>query len=205
MNNKYLIIFLILFLILFLINFFNKQFSCFNNIKHNFNKKSFLEEINNYNNVIICGNSPKFNSSFNKIENPNESFIIRFNSVLEHLPENSKTDVLFISKDIYDNYDKNKINKWTNKTKVYLVDDLLLSDFIFTKYPMNLTSGLSVLIFLVNYIDPKKIKVVGFDMVNNHNESANWYGKNVVWDGHNINTEKDLLNEIILKNNITKY
>ena len=175
-------------------------------LKQNFDKKLFLDTINKYNRVIVCGNSPSFNDSFKKIKNPNDAFIIRFNSVLDHLPDNSKTDVLFISKDVYDNYDKTKLNKWNNKTKVYLVDDLLLGDQkLFMNYPMNLTSGLSVLIFLVNYIDPKKIKVVGFDMVKSHNESSNWYGNQVLWNGHDIDTEKRLLYEIITKNNIIKY
>lgn len=196
---KLLVIILVLLIIVIIYFYFNNQ------LKQKFDKDSLLKELNKYDNIIICGNSPKFTESFKKIKNTDDAFIIRFNSVLEHLPKDSKTDVLFISSDVYNNYDKSKIRKWNKKCKVYLVDDLLIDqESFFMNYPHNLTSGLSVLLFLINYINPNKIILTGFDMVDNYDQQANWYG-NTLWDGHNINVEKKLLNEIISKNNITKY
>jgi len=176
-----------------------------NKLKQTFNTGSFLKQLDNYEKVLLCGNSSKFNESFKNVQNPDDAFIIRFNSVLEHLPEDSKTDLLFISNDVYNTYDKSKIRKWNKKCKVCLIDDLLREhEDLFVNYPPNLTSGMSVLLFLINYINPDKIILVGFDMVNNYNESANWYG-NTLWTGHDINIENGLLNEILSKNNITKY
>jgi hypothetical protein len=42
-------------------------------------------------------------------------------------------------------------------------------------------------------------------MVNSYTEKANWFGDSNVWEGHNIDTEKQLLSELVTKNNIMVY
>jgi uncharacterized Rossmann fold enzyme len=172
-------------------------------LRDKFNKEHFLNEVNKKDKVIVCGNSPKFPESFKKIQNTDNAFIIRFNAVLDNLPEDSKVDTLFINdgKMLYD-YD---VRKWESKCTVYLRDDLYRNELaLFTNYPENITTGLIVLIFLVNNIDPKKIILVGFDMVNNYREKAKWYGGKF-YNLHNIDNEKQILNEIVERYNIIKY
>jgi hypothetical protein len=78
----------------------------------------FLNQVNKYDKVIICGNSPKFLDSFKKIKNTEGAFIIRFNAVLDYLPRDSKTNALFVNK--YRGKDGFKINKWQKNCKVSL-------------------------------------------------------------------------------------
>jgi hypothetical protein len=105
---------------------------------------------------------------------------------------------------VYKNYDKSKIQSWKKKTNVYLVDSLIKQNpHIFDKYnKINLTSGMIVLLFLIDNIDPSKITIAGFDLPSDYNTNANWYGDNKVWGGHDINLEKQLLIRLIKKNNI---
>ena len=178
--------------------------STFENL--NFNKTSFLQDIHNKKYVVLCGNSVKFQESFKKISQDilQNAYIIRFNTVLDHLPEDTKTDTLFISSDVKNNNNKN-IEKWSKKCKVVFIDTLKNNEQVFNNYPVTITSGLSVLIFLLKYIDPKKIILVGFDMVNAPTDKFNWFRETVIWSEHNITLEKQLLSELVSKNNIRVY
>jgi hypothetical protein len=173
-------------------------------LRDKFNKEHFLNEVNKKDKVIVCGNSPKFLESFKKIQNTDNAFIIRFNKVLGYLPEDAKTDTLIINKDI-SRYQYN-VRKWESKCTVYSIHELYSDESeLFMNYPENITSGLVVLIFLVNNIDPKKIIIAGFDLVN-YTEKAHWFEETITVDSiHDIDKDKQILNEIVERYNIIKY
>ena len=75
---KLLVIILVLLIIVIIYFYFNNQ------LKQKFDKDSLLKELNKYDNIIICGNSPKFTESFKKIKNTDDAFIIRFNRAVTY-------------------------------------------------------------------------------------------------------------------------
>ena len=184
-----------------------------------FLKKSTFENVNNSNefksllkwkrNIVICGNSPKFVESFKNVVITPDTLIIRFNSVLDHLPSDSKTDILFISSEVK----RDNLETWKRKCRVYDIEDIRKMGNI----PNNYTSGLVLITFLLDInkdtllagpnacVSPAQLTLVGFDLPDTYSDKANWFGENTVWNGHDISMEKQLLKNIVLKNNITRF
>ena len=198
---KLLIILLIIFIIFYQISRFNQVFKV-----DNFDENEFIESFKNKN-VIICGNSPKFPESFKKVKDKFK-FIIRFNTVLDHINENDQTDVLFVSSELL-NYPKTDFNKWKQKCKrckIYFIEELLKNnnklDEIRKDFPLNFTSGFTVICYILKY-NPN-ITLVGFDLPDDYTTQANWFRNNGTYDGHNVVKEKQLLLKLINENNNIK-
>ena len=65
--------------------------------------------------IIICGNSPKFDELYKKINVTNNSVIVRFNDAIKYYPHKSSTDVYVYGRAM--NLTENKIKKLENKYK----------------------------------------------------------------------------------------
>ena len=172
-----------------------------------FNETEFIESFKNKN-IIICGNSPKFPESFEKIKDLPNKFIIRFNTVLDHITENNQTDVLFVSQELL-NFPKTDFNKWEQKCKkckIYYIEELLQNNKklneINKNTKLNFTSGFVTICYILNYTS--NITLVGFDLPDNYTTQANWFRGNVMYDGHNVTEEKKLLINLINENNSIK-
>ena len=198
---KLLIILLIIFIIFYQISRFNQVFKV-----DNFDENEFIESFKNKN-VIICGNSPKFPESFKKVKDEFK-FIIRFNTVLDHINDNNQTDVLFVSKELLDNSIDDFI-KWKQKCKrckIYYIEELLKNnnklDEINKKINLNFTSGFVTLCYVLNH-NPN-ITLVGFDLPDDYTTQSNWFRNNAMYDGHNVTEEKQLLIDLINENKSIK-
>ena len=206
---KNLIILFIAFLI-FIIGaflFFKSKFEEINKVDK-FNETEFINTLKNKN-IIICGNSPKFPESFKKVKDIPNKFIIRFNTVLDHIDDNNQTDVLFISKELLENNSIGDFNKWKRKCKnckIYYIESLLKNNNklneIVKEFPLDFTSGFITVTYLLNHTP--NITLVGFDLPDDYNSPANWYRNNSIWTGHDINVEKQLLSNLLKKEGLIK-
>jgi hypothetical protein len=175
-----------------------------------FNKNQFLNSMK-HKNVIVCGNSTKFPEAFSKITTTN-TFIIRFNTVLDHIQTDSKTDVLFVSKELLQDYTIQSFNIWKDKCKqcnIFYIDMLRKDNTVLDQLEhgntVNYTSGFIVLCFLCSYIHLfKSVTLVGFDLPNDYNTPVNWYRNNALFKGHDIDVEKQLLSGLLKKYNVNK-
>ena len=174
----------------------------------NFNNAKFIKSFKDKN-IIICGNSPNFPESFSKTKSIPNQFIIRFNTVLNFIDLNDKTDVLFVSKELLEKNTIDEFSNWKQKCKrckVYFINETFynnkLLDNINKSYPLNFTSGFTTITYLLNYTN--KITLVGFDLPDNYNSKTNWFRDNPTYKGHDIYKEKELLNELIYKYKLNK-
>jgi hypothetical protein len=203
-NINYFIILLIFVILFYCVkNVFNKLFKV-----DKFYENEFINLLKNKN-IIICGNSPKFLESFKKVKDIPNKLIIRFNTVLDHINNNDQTDVLFVSQELLNKYPVNDFNKWKqkcNKCKIYYIEEILKNNKILNEInkntQLNFTSGFTTICYVLNH-NPN-ITLVGFDLPDNYNTQANWFRNNVMYDGHNVTKEKQLLINLINENNTIK-
>jgi hypothetical protein len=202
---------IILLLILFLLL---TNYSHFNNTKtvDVFDKNLFLISIKNKD-ILLCGNSPKFPESFSKVTITPNTFIIRFNSVLDNIVT-SKTDVLFVSLHLLRTFSVDQFTTWRNKCnqcKIFYIGDLIQNNEVLEEIfksqtkSIDFTSGFICLSYLCNYINyVNSISLVGFDLPDDYNTPVNWFRKDTMYTGHDIKSEKELLSGLIDKYNINK-
>ena len=206
---KNLIILFIAFLI-FIIGvflFFKSNFEEINKVDK-FDETEFINTLKNKN-IIICGNSPQFPNSFLKIKDIPNKFIIRFNTVLDHLSLDEKTDVLFVSHELLEKYNKDEFNNWKNKCKkckIYYIESLIPNNLVLNNInkndKINFTSGFVCITYIFNHTP--KLTIVGFNLPNDYKTPVNWYRENAMYEGHDINKEKILLEKLITENNLIK-
>lgn len=159
-------------------------------------------------NILLCGNSPEFTVNYQKyMTNVANPFIIRFNTVLDHLPDSDKTDALVIAPVVLKNTTDEKYALWKKRTQgIYFIDDFYNNNKIFDNIKQNnpdvlFTSGFTVLCYLLNYTN--KITLIGFNLPNDYHTNSNWFSNDSpIWGGHNIDIEKQNLARLIKDYNI---
>ena len=206
MNLKLIILIFILILLVF---YFKESFKDFEKYYYKvdkFDNEAFKRSFEGKT-IIICGNSRKFPESFKKVEDPDSKFIIRFNSILDYIDNNDKTDVLLIADAVLEEKENDEFKEWKKKCKnckIFFVQNLLknnkILDNIETK--INYTSGFITLTYLLNYTTD--IILVGFDLPDDYDTPVNWYRNNNMYKGHDIKSEKELLLDLVNKYNIKK-
>ena len=203
------IVIIVLSILMIILLFFIK--SSFENLIYKVDKFDENEFIKSFKdkNVIICGNSPQFPNSFLKIKDIPNKFIIRFNTVLDHLSLDEKTDVLFISHELLEKYNKDEFNNWKNKCKkckIYYIESLIPNNLVLNNInkndKINFTSGFVCITYIFNHTP--KLTIVGFNLPNDYKTPVNWYRENAMYEGHDINKEKILLEKLITENNLIK-
>ena len=189
--------------------FILRKFSKFTSKVDTFDNDQFLESIKKKD-IILCGNSPKFPEAFSKVTITPNTFIIRFNTILDHIDPDSKTDVLFVSKELLEKYSIDEFTTWKNKCqqcKIYYIDSLLKNNKVLDEInkvqKLNFTSGFICLSYLCS-ADVNSITLVGFDLPDDYKTPVNWFRKNVMYTGHDIKSEKEILSELIKKYKINK-
>ena len=205
--EKYIIIFTLILISLIALTLTKSKFEEIDKVDK-FDKESFINSIKQKN-ILICSNSNDFNEHFDRVKNVNNTFIIRFNSILHYLPSNEKTDVLFVTQEVVDENTIETFNLWKSKCKVYLINEIIKDNKILNDLSLKLppgkqyTSGFITFIYCLAY--NTKIILVGFELPDDYNTKANWFREVAVWEGHDVNFEKKILLNLHKKFNIIKY
>ena len=161
----------------------------------------FLKFITNKD-ILICGNSPNYYDQINKVNINSNTVITRFNNVMDHIPKNSRTDIIILNSARYYPFLFFKYNKykkeqslkyvfWAKQFKKYR-ETIFKNNGI--KVP---TSGMIFLYFIIKHIDlVNSVTLVGFNLYLNGNIVSN----RKVSKEHDVENETKLLNKFVEQN-----